>query len=402
MNYTLQEYANDVVWHVHDACEKAGVPTPDIVTETGRALTAHHSLMVVEVTGAGRLTVDEDLPTPSDVEHEVLAQFRENLSLLSRKTVGEVYHDAVSLREDMLTRFSLGLVDLTTRAACERMFFATCERVAKIVGTLEHVPEDLEDIRTNLADIYFCNFSVFQSVPDHWAIRQIFPVMPIHRLDERPTGRAVLGDLTCDSDGKIDRFPELRDVKDVLEVHELREGERYVLGIFLVGAYQEILGDLHNLFGDTDAVHVDFDVDGRPYLSECVQGESVGRVLGWVGYEEDWLMGRYDMALKQLVESEALTAAEADEVRRDLVSGLSGNTYLTAVSVRTVREDDLAETEEDDVARSTSSGDASESSVGPKAPAGSDSPGKAADRKAAGAARSTDRQRARTPELEAP
>ncbi|MFT7464619.1 MAG: arginine decarboxylase, partial [Pseudohongiellaceae bacterium] len=235
MNYSEEEYARDVIWAISDACEKAGVPAPDIVSESGRALVAHHSVMLVEVTGTARLTRDGEVSPPSDDEHELVGELRHNLKRLSRKNAAEVYHDALNLREEMLSRFGLGLLDLPTRALCEDLFFATLDRVGKLVDSLDHVPEDLEGLPDRMADLYFCNFSIFQSVPDHWAIRQVFPVMPVQRLGERPKVKAVLADMTCDSDGKLDRFPDRRDVKHVLEVHDLREGERYVLGIFLVG-----------------------------------------------------------------------------------------------------------------------------------------------------------------------
>ncbi|MCB9897304.1 MAG: biosynthetic arginine decarboxylase [Planctomycetes bacterium] len=347
MNYTEQEYANDVVWHIHDACEKADMPSPDIVTESGRALVAHHSMMVVEVTGAARLSLDGHVEDAGDDEHEIVTLFRENLANLSAKTVLEVFHDAMSLRDEMLTRFGLGLVDLRTRALCENLYFATCDRVAKVARAMDAVPEDLAHLEESLADTYFCNFSVFQSVPDSWAIGQIFPVVPIRRLNEEPTRRAVLGDLTCDSDGKIDRFPDLRDVKPALEVHRLREGESYRLAIFFVGAYQEILGDLHNLFGDTDTVHVDFDGKGKAFLVDRVRGEPVAKVLSWVGYGEAWLLDRYDRALERLVRGGQLSGEDAGKVRRDLLDGLQSHTYLTAREVAAVREDDLVESEDD-------------------------------------------------------
>jgi arginine decarboxylase len=347
MNYTEQEYANDVVWHIHNACEQAGIASPDIVTESGRALVAHHSVMAVEVIGVSRNSRDGKVTRAGRREPEIVGELRENLARLSRKTMLEVYHDAVNLRDEMLSRFNLGLVDLVTRALCEDIFFATCDRVAKLVKSLDYVPEEFEGLEKQIADTYFCNFSVFQSVPDHWAIRHVFPAMPLHRLHEEPTVRAVLGDMTCDSDGKVDRFPDLRDVKEVLEVHPLKEGEPYVVGIFLVGAYQEILGDLHNLFGDTDTVHVDFDAQGEARIVDRLEGEPVGKVLSYVGYDEPWLMARYERALERLVDKGDLTRAEADEVKEDLVRGLHSNTYLTARSVKAVRQDDLAEQDEE-------------------------------------------------------
>jgi arginine decarboxylase len=346
MNYTEQEYANDVVWHIHDACTKAGIKSPDIVTESGRALVAHHSVMAVEVIGVSRLSRDGVVEKAGRNESDIVQEMRDNLSRLTRKNMLEVYHDAQSLRDEMLSRFNLGLIDLPTRALAENIFFATCDRLQNLVRSLDYVPDEFEGLEKQIADTYFCNFSVFQSVPDHWAIRHVFPVMPLQRLNEEPTVRAVLGDMTCDSDGKIDRFPHPRDVKDVLEVHPLKPGESYVVGIFLVGAYQEILGDLHNLFGDTDTVHVDLDAQGQFRIVDRLQGEPVGKVLSYVGYNEEWLMNRYDKALGRLVEKGDLTQSEADEVRDDLIRGLKGNTYLTARSVRAVREADFAEKEE--------------------------------------------------------
>ncbi len=354
MNYTEQEYANDVVWHIQEACEKAGQPVPDIVTETGRALVAHHAMLALDVIGASRLTPEDDVPG-ANVDDDSVVNLNENLERLSRKTAREVLHDAHALREEMLQRFMLGLLDLPTRAMCERLFYRTCERVAAMAEKMDRVPEEFEGLDKLLSDIYFCNFSVFQSVPDSWAIRHIFPVMPLKRLHEEPTRRAVLGDMTCDSDGKIDRFPDQRDVKHVLEVHELREDESYELGIFLVGAYQEILGDLHNLFGDTDTVHVDFDEQGQAVLVNEVKGERVAEVLDYAQYDEAWLLERYDRALARLVKHKSLTPAEAREVRDDMVAALASQTYLTAPSVRSVRADDLTELEDANEGEATDS-----------------------------------------------
>lgn len=339
--YTEQEYANDVVWHVHEACRKADVPAPDIVTESGRALVAHHAMMAVEVVGASSLSRAGMVGRPSDDEHELVTRMRENVEGLSRRNMLEVYHDAVAVRDEMLTRFSLGLVDLPTRAMCERLFYATLDHVVRLSSTFDFVPEELESLHTSIADTYFCNFSVFQSVPDHWAIRQVFPVMPLQRLNEKPTVRAVLGDMTCDSDGRMDAF-QGRESSEVLEVHPLRPGEPYVLGVFLVGAYQEILGDLHNLFGDTDAVHVDVLPDGRVDVTHRVEAECVSEVLTYVEYDEAWLVERYDKLLARLVDAEQLTADEAAEVRTDLFAYLRSQTYLTERSVKRARADDLA------------------------------------------------------------
>ncbi len=346
MSYSEEEYANDVVWHIQQACDEVDVPHPDIVTESGRALAAHHAVMLVEVVGASRHPRAADVQPRTDDEPDILQSLRENLEGVTRKNMLEVYHDALGLREELLQRFSLGLVDLRTRSVAETVFFATLERIARFAKDVDHLPEELEGLDKQLADIYFCNFSLFQSVPDHWAIRHVFPVMPIARLDEEPAERALLGDMTCDSDGKMDRFPGLRDTKDVLEVHELREGEPYILGVFLVGAYQEILGDMHNLFGDTDAAHVRIDPDGTTRFVNHVPAEGVAEVLQYVEYDEAWLNERYDSHLKRLVAGRSLTAKEARELRRDLRACLEGPTYLTAGSVRTARADDLAEMED--------------------------------------------------------
>ncbi len=340
-SYSEQEYANDVVWHIKAACDKAGLPVPDIVTESGRALVAHHAMLAVDVVGASSLSRAGMVGRASDDEHELVTQMRDNVEHLSRRTMLEVYHDAVALRDEMLTRFGLGLVDLETRAHCESLFYATLDHVARLSRTFDFIPDELTSLRSILADTYFCNFSVFQSVPDHWAIRQVFPVLPIQRLNERPTVSAVLGDMTCDSDGRMDLFQE-RGTHGVLSVHPLRRDEPYVIGVFLVGAYQEILGDLHNLFGDTDAVHVEVDPDGTISIDHSITGECVAEVLEYVQYDEAWLVERYEALLARLVESGGLTEDESAEVRTDLFAYLRSMTYLTHRSVKVARADDLA------------------------------------------------------------
>ncbi len=262
MNYTLNEYANDVVYRVASVCNLRDIPHPMIVSESGRAVAAYHSVLIFDALGSSALDKfrvtgdraedyggDEELPQP-------VQDLFEAYRAVSERRLVECYHDALTAREQVLQMFNLGLLSLEFRALAERLYWATCAKIRDSCRKLERLPEELEDLESILSDTYFCNFSVFQSLPDSWAIDQLFPIMPIHRLAERPTRTAVLADITCDSDGKIDRFVSLRDVKRTLEVHELKADERYYLAVFLVGAYQETLGDLHNLFGDTHVVHV--------------------------------------------------------------------------------------------------------------------------------------------------
>ena len=249
-NYSAQEYANDVVSTIQSACDEAEVPHPDLVTEAGRWMVAHHSVLVFDVLGVNEVRSGQPMEPIDEEDAKILRDLEEVWRSISRKNVRECYHDAVQLKEDASTLFSLGQLDLRDRARVESLFWDCCQKILKIVREMPSVPEDLEDLEKGLADTYYGNLSVFQSAPDHWAVKQLFPVMPIHRLNERPTRRGVFADLTCDSDGKIDQFIDQHDVKDVLELHAWN-GEPYLIGMFLVGAYQEILGDLHNLFGDT-------------------------------------------------------------------------------------------------------------------------------------------------------
>ncbi|MDH5307418.1 MAG: biosynthetic arginine decarboxylase, partial [Myxococcales bacterium] len=277
-NYSTQEYANDVVAFVQEACDEAQVPHPDLVTEAGRSMVAHHSVLIFDVLGVNE-TDSRLAPAPvAQDDPKLLRDLAEVLEAISPENLLESYHDATALKEESATSFSLGYLDLPTRARVDRLFFRCCQRILELVRELPRVPEDLQDLEKSLADIYYGNLSVFQSAPDHWAVKQLFPVMPIHRLGEKPTRRGVFADLTCDSDGKIDCFIDPEDVKHVLELHPFT-GEPYYIGMFLVGAYQEILGDLHNLFGDTDAVHVTLDDDGSYRVEHVVEGDSVEEVL---------------------------------------------------------------------------------------------------------------------------
>jgi arginine decarboxylase len=326
-NYTLQEYANDVVFRIKAVCDEAGVPHPTVISESGRAVVAYHSVLVFDVLGAS--SIDRGPPAqelPEDTPKPVLdlaSIYRD----VNKKNLIENYHDAVQAVEESLNLFTLGYLTLEQRAAAERLFWAVLGKMQKIVRDMEYVPEELQNLDTMLSDTYFCNFSVFQSMPDSWAIKQLFPIMPIHRLDEPPTRRAVLGDITCDSDGKVDQFIDLRDVKSTLPLHAYK-GEPYYLGTFLLGAYQEILGDLHNLFGDTNAVHVSLDEDGSPSLDAVIKGDTVREVLHYVQYSADELASQMRKDVERALRAGKISLEESRQMLRFYESGLEGYTYL--------------------------------------------------------------------------
>ncbi|TLY89557.1 MAG: biosynthetic arginine decarboxylase, partial [Gammaproteobacteria bacterium] len=291
INYTLNEYASDVVYRVASVCNARDIPHPMIVSESGRAVAAYHSVLIFDALGSSaldkfRVTGDraEDYGGEEELPQPVQDLFEAFRAVSDRRLV-ECYHDALTAREQVLQMFNLGLLSLEFRGLAERLYWATCAKIRDSCRKLERLPEELEDLESILSDTYFCNFSVFQSLPDSWAIDQLFPILPIHRLDERPTRTAVLADITCDSDGKIDHFVSLRDVKRTLELHELRGEEKYYLAAFLVGAYQETLGDLHNLFGDTHVVHVRLHDEGGWWIEEIVKGDTANKVLEYMEYD---------------------------------------------------------------------------------------------------------------------
>ncbi|HEX6864476.1 MAG TPA: biosynthetic arginine decarboxylase, partial [Thermoanaerobaculia bacterium] len=327
LNYTLQEYANDIVSGIMEVCDAYEVPHPRIVSESGRATVAHHAVLVMDVLGASELTVGK-LPKhePADVAPPLRRLFETHRDV-SRKNLLESYHDAISDRDECLVLFGVGHMSLEHRGLAEELFWAICQKVLKISRTLQEIPEDLEGLERALADTYFCNFSVFQSLPDSWAIDQLFPIVPIHRLDEEPVNRAVLADITCDSDGKIDHFIDRRDVKDVLELHPL-DGGPYYLGVFLVGAYQEILGDLHNLFGDTNTVHVSLHGDEGYQIDGVVSGDTVADVLRYVRYSRDHLVAKVRQSAEAALRAKKMTIEESRHLLRSYEEGLSGYTYL--------------------------------------------------------------------------
>lgn len=329
-NYSTQEYANDVVSILQDLCDVNEQPHPTIITEAGRALVAHHSVLVFNVLGAHEFNeasaVDEKTP-PNEDEHDIIHQMWEAFTSVNKKNFQEAYNDIVEHKEESVTLFSHGVIDLNTRAKAEELFWAACRKIQKIIADAEYVPEDLKGLTKDLSDTYYCNFSVFQSLPDAWAVSHLFPICPIHRLDEEPQREAILADLTCDSDGKLDRFIDLRDVRDTLRLHAAN-GKPYYLGAFLVGAYQEILGDLHNLFGDTNAVHVSLNEAGQYSLEHLVEGDTVGEVLGYVEYERNDLLRRVRRAAEQAVRQGRFSPEQFAQFMRRYEEGLAGYTYL--------------------------------------------------------------------------
>jgi arginine decarboxylase len=327
INYTLQEYANDVVFHIGSICEEAGVAHPTIITECGRAISAYHSVLVVNVVGTSDGHEHGRLPSQLDDEVEQpLHDLLETYKGLSTKNVIEAYHDAQQALDEALSLFKLGYLSLERRGLAENLYWAISRKVQKLAAAFDVMPEELEGLEPQLARTYFCNFSVFQSIPDAWAIKQLFPIMPIHRLDEEPKVRAVLGDISCDSDGKIVQFIDRRDVKHTLPLHETEE-QPYYLGIFLVGAYQEILGDLHNLFGDTNAVHIVLE-DGEPAIDEVVQGDTVKEVLRYVQFDAEDLLHRFRRDIEAAVRAGRITPKESGQLLRFYEDGLRGYTYL--------------------------------------------------------------------------
>ena len=327
VNYSLQEYANDVVSHIQTACDEAGVPHPKIVSESGRAIVAYHSMLVFSVLGVSEQGGKAEIVEPPADAEQPLHDLWETHQNINVRNLLESYHDAQQSLDTAMNLFASGYLPLEQRSAVENLYWAICRRIIRLTKGLDYVPEELESLQATLSDTYFCNFSLFQSMPDSWAIKQLFPVMPIHRLDERPARAAVLGDITCDSDGKIDQFIDRRDVKRTLPLHAWRN-EPYYLGAFLIGAYQEILGDLHNLFGDTNAVHVSTDDRGEVVVDAVIKGDTVREVLDYVEFEPDQLVQRLRDSIEQAVREGRISDGQAGRFLRFYEEGLGGYTYL--------------------------------------------------------------------------
>ncbi len=328
VNYTLQEYANDVVYHIQSVCDDANVKHPTIVSESGRAVVAYHSMLVFNVLGVSGFG-EKDIPTNGDDDEleQPLIDLKETYQNLTARNALESFHDAQQALDMALNLFNGGYLPLGQRCQAETLFWVICSRLRKLTHQMEEVPEDLQTLDDTLADTYFCNFSLFQSIPDSWAIKQLFPVMPIHRLNEAPSRQAVLGDITCDSDGKLDQFIDRRDVRRTLALHPLT-AEPYYLGVFLVGAYQEILGDLHNLFGDTHAVHVSLDSSDNVVLESVIKGDTVREVLDYVEFDADMLIRKLRESVEVSVREGRLDFEESGRLLRFYEDGLQGYTYL--------------------------------------------------------------------------
>lgn len=327
MNYSIQEYVNDSVSALVDACEKNNIPQPNIITESGRSLTAHHSVLIIEALAAAALPEWKDDEVVSEDSHELARELYNIWDKINASRVFEDWHDALQIREEALELFSLGMLDLRTRAQVEKLFWSVARDVNAITRSMKHPPEELKKVGKMLPEKYFCNFSLFQSLPDSWAIDQVFPIMPIQRLDEKPSRIATLQDVTCDSDGKIAHFVSPQGISDALPVHPLKNGEHYYIGVFLVGAYQEILGDLHNLFGDTNAVHISVNENGH-VLEQVIDGETVADVLDYVQYNPRKLVRNLESWVTSSMKEGKITPEEGRQFLNNYKSGLYGYTYL--------------------------------------------------------------------------
>ncbi|MGP1591334.1 MAG: biosynthetic arginine decarboxylase [Prevotella sp.] len=327
VNYTIQEYVNDCVYTFVDAANKNNIQHPNIITESGRSLAAHHSVLVIDVLETASLPRMSEEFEPTETDHQLVKDLYEIWDNLNPRSILEDWHDAEQIREEALELFAHGIVDLKTRAEIEGMYWSICREINTLTKQLKHVPEELRKLDKLLADKYFCNFSLFQSLPDSWAIDQLFPILPIQRLDERPTRNATLQDITCDSDGKISNFVTNRHISHVLPVHQLKKSDQYYLGVFLVGAYQEILGDMHNLFGDTNAVHISVK-DGCYHIDQIIDGETVEEVLDYVQYNPKKLVRQLEIWVAKSVKAGKISLEEGKEFLSNYRSGLYGYTYL--------------------------------------------------------------------------
>ena len=342
-NYNMQNYANDIVAEVKESCEEANIPAPILVSESGRAIASHHSVLIFDVLGTSEIPTNPP-PEPEENEHLIIRNLRETYQSIDEKTYQEAYHDAIQFKEEAISLFNLSYFSLTERSKAEQLYWACCSKILQVARNQEYVSDDLEDLEQIMASIYYINLSIFKSAPDAWAIDQLFPILPIHRLNEEPTNRGVLADLTCDSDGKITQFIDLLDVKPILELHPLKEKEKqypnnpdinhkktakepYYLGMFLVGAYQEIMGNLHNLFGDTNVVHIDMTPKGYE-IEYVVKGETIKEVLGYLEYNPEDLLETLRRRTEKAIQDNRITLEESQRLLQNYEKSLRSYTYL--------------------------------------------------------------------------
>ncbi len=329
-NYSLQEYASDVVWNIADVCDSEKVPHPVIISESGRAIVAHHSVLVVEAFGSIEKVL-KDKVEPAEADHKLVGDIMEVQAKLRRNNRREMLHDAQQIREESQQMFELGLLELESKAKIDRVYWQLAEQIVGMHKGLRYVPDEVKELETALGDQYICNFSVFQSLLDHWALGQLFPIMPIHRLTEPPSRNATIVDITCDSDGKISKFIDLQDVKETLPLHAIAPGEPYYLGVFLIGAYQDIMGDLHNLFGRVNEVHVFLDEDEESgwYIEEVIEGSTIGDVLALTQWDKVELLRLVKAQVDAAIKSDRMKPNEAMKLLADYERGLQGYTYLS-------------------------------------------------------------------------
>lgn len=327
-NYNMQNYANDIVAELKDTCAERQIPVPTLISESGRAIASHQSVLIFDVLSTSDVPLELPDP-PQEGESPVIRYLWETYQSINQENYQEFYHDAAQFKEEAISRFNLGILRLQERAKAERLYWACCQKILEITRQQEYVPDELEDLEKIMASIYYINLSVFQSAPDCWAIDQLFPIMPIHRLDEEPIRRGILADLTCDSDGKIDRFIDLRDVKSVLELHTFKPGEPYYLGMFLNGAYQEIMGNLHNLFGDTNAVHINLTPKGYQ-IQHVVKGDTMSEVVSYVQYDAEDMVENIRKRCEKALEERHITLAESQRLLQTYEQSLGRYTYLNS------------------------------------------------------------------------
>jgi len=330
-NYSLQEYANDVVWNIMDVCDSEGVAHPAIVSEGGRAVVAHHSVLVVEAFTSIERTAPKLKVGVSETDHKLVRDILDVKQRLKRGNRLESLHDIRQIKEEAQQTFELGLLDLESKAKIETVYWQLAQQIVNMHRGLRYVPDEVKELETSLADQYICNFSVFQSLLDHWALGQLFPIMPIHRLTTAPDRNGMIVDITCDSDGKVSKFIDLQDVKETLPLHRITPGEMYYLGVFMVGAYQDIMGDLHNLFGRVTEVHIFLDEDEESgwYIEEVIEGSTIGEVLAMTQWDKVELMRLLKSQVDAAIKSDRLKPNDAMKLLSDYERGLQEYTYLS-------------------------------------------------------------------------